>query len=211
MNNNFFKRVLIAGVLSAFTLGFSACNSGSKESATHDNHEEIDHAQNTAQTHVMDVADYSSVDESFKTQINELYHQYLAVKDGLFAGSVADVQKAAQEIVSQLGKLDATKLSDEQKSFFNEHAQMLKEHAQAIASASSVEEQRSQLDMLSSGTFALVKAFGANDETVFYQYCPMANNNKGAYWISQQKEIQNPYMGQKMPKCGENKETLASK
>jgi hypothetical protein len=67
------------------------------------------------------------------------------------------------------------------------------------------------LDMFSSSLFSLVKAFGATNQTAYYQRCPMANDNKGAYWISQEKEIRNPYYGEKMLKCGENKETLASK
>ncbi|RLD80475.1 MAG: hypothetical protein DRJ10_07365 [Bacteroidetes bacterium] len=28
----------------------------------------------------------------------------------------------------------------------------------------------------------------------------MADDNKGAYWLSSNKEIQNPYFGQQMPK-----------
>jgi hypothetical protein len=57
----------------------------------------------------------------------------------------------------------------------------------------------------------LLKAFGANDRTLYYQHCPMANNDKGGNWISQTSEIKNPYFGDKMLKCGETKETLASK
>ena len=29
----------------------------------------------------------------------------------------------------------------------------------------------------------------------------MANNNKGGYWLSEKKEIANPYYGSKMLKC----------
>jgi len=36
----------------------------------------------------------------------------------------------------------------------------------------------------------------------------MAFDKKGAYWISENREIQNPYFGDKMPKCGEIKEEL---
>lgn len=38
--------------------------------------------------------------------------------------------------------------------------------------------------------------------TVYKQFCPMAFGNTGAYWLSNTKEIQNPYFGDKMLKCG---------
>ncbi|MBA4058359.1 MAG: hypothetical protein C0490_26815, partial [Marivirga sp.] len=43
---------------------------------------------------------------------------------------------------------------------------------------------------------------------LYLEYCPMANNNEGAYWLSNEKEIKNPYFGDKMLKCGSVKETI---
>jgi Cu(I)/Ag(I) efflux system membrane fusion protein len=36
----------------------------------------------------------------------------------------------------------------------------------------------------------------------------MAFDNKGAYWLSDQAKIRNPYFGDKMLECGEVKDTL---
>ena len=36
----------------------------------------------------------------------------------------------------------------------------------------------------------------------------MANGDKGAYWLSDIEEIENPYFGDEMLKCGETRETL---
>ena len=44
--------------------------------------------------------------------------------------------------------------------------------------------------------------------TLFRQYCPMAFDNKGAYWLSNTQEIYNPYFGEEMRFCGEIKEQL---
>ncbi len=44
--------------------------------------------------------------------------------------------------------------------------------------------------------------------TLFRQYCPMAFDNKGAYWLSNTQEIYNPYFGEEMRFCGEVKEQL---
>ncbi len=51
-------------------------------------------------------------------------------------------------------------------------------------------------------------AEGGFGETLYEAFCPMAFNNKGAYWLQQDKQISNPYLGQKMPRCGEIKKTF---
>ena len=45
-------------------------------------------------------------------------------------------------------------------------------------------------------------------DTFYVQHCPMANDNNGADWLSKEKEIKNPYYGDKMLKCGMVSETI---
>jgi len=49
------------------------------------------------------------------------------------------------------------------------------------------------------------------DETLFVQFCPMADSNKGAFWLSKSKDILNPYFGSMMLKCGSVKGTIKKK
>ena len=53
-----------------------------------------------------------------------------------------------------------------------------------------------------------VKEFGLEGVTTYYQYCPMAIGNTGAYWLSEIEEIRNPYFGDAMLTCGETRETM---
>ncbi|MGL1889897.1 MAG: DUF3347 domain-containing protein [Reichenbachiella sp.] len=39
-------------------------------------------------------------------------------------------------------------------------------------------------------------------------YCPMARDNQGASWFTTEEEINNPYFGDKMLKCGRITETI---
>lgn len=41
------------------------------------------------------------------------------------------------------------------------------------------------------------------DEDLTKMYCPMAFDKKGAFWIQEDEEVMNPYLGTKMQKCGE--------
>ena len=85
----------------------------------------------------------------------------------------------------------------------------LKEHAEHIgANAGKIAHQREHFVMLSKDVADLIKTFGNGGQTLYKDFCPMANNGKGAIWISELKEIKNPYQGSKMLTCGSVKETL---
>ena len=79
--------------------------------------------------------------------------------------------------------------------------------ASSISEISDIEEQRSHFKHLSAHLSKGVKLFGVNQK-VYEQFCPMADNNKGAYWLSLQEKIKNPYYGGKMLTCGDNKTVI---
>jgi Cu(I)/Ag(I) efflux system membrane fusion protein len=77
-----------------------------------------------------------------------------------------------------------------------------------IQSGDDLETQRRSLSTVSDNLYKSAKAFGLGGTTAYYEYCPMAFNNEGGYWLSKQDEIRNPYFGDKMLTCGEVKEKL---
>ena len=80
--------------------------------------------------------------------------------------------------------------------------------ASKITAAPDIEVQRSLFSNLSNEMIAKVKAIGLQSGAVYVEHCPMALNDKGASWLSNKKEIRNPYYGESMMDCGEIKETL---
>lgn len=54
----------------------------------------------------------------------------------------------------------------------------------------------------------LLKAQKEFNSTMYVQFCPMADNNSGALWLSAEKEIRNPYFGKQMLQCGSIREIL---
>jgi Cu(I)/Ag(I) efflux system membrane fusion protein len=55
---------------------------------------------------------------------------------------------------------------------------------------------------------AIAESFAPLSTAIYIQNCPMADSNKGADWLSLDKEIQNPYFGESMLSCGENTKTI---
>jgi len=52
------------------------------------------------------------------------------------------------------------------------------------------------------------KAKGCVNEKVYVEFCPMADNNSGAYWLSKEEKVINPYFGEAMLTCGEVKQVI---
>jgi Cu(I)/Ag(I) efflux system membrane fusion protein len=84
-----------------------------------------------------------------------------------------------------------------------EHQEDLKQKAEAIGKAEKIGEQRRHFITLSNNMIELVKVFKAPEGKLFVQFCPMANDDKGAFWLSEEDQVRNPYYGDMMLKCGE--------
>jgi Cu(I)/Ag(I) efflux system membrane fusion protein len=80
-----------------------------------------------------------------------------------------------------------------------------------LAGETALEGKRAAFQMVSDMLFDLVKNTGLKGHTIYHQYCPMAFDDKGAYWLSDKAAIQNPYFGHKMLTCGETKDSLSYK
>ena len=148
------------------------------------------------------------VSSTFKNQLKKVFEQYLSLKDDLVKDDNKAAKKAAAALLNALEKIDMKLLTDQDA--HNHWMLIVKEikaSATSISETSEIAYQRNHFKHLSAHLIKAVKLFGVNQE-VYEQFCPMANDNKGAYWLSLSKEIKNPYFGKAMPTCGETKTTI---
>lgn len=144
----------------------------------------------------------------FKTQFSKVTDVYLALKNAFVQSDVAKAKAAAQSFSQSLDKVDMSLLTGDDHMQWMDYLAKFRQQAKAISSTDDLSAQRTAFSVLSDQFYKAVKTFGLSGKTVYYQFCPMANNNKGAYWISESKDIRNPYFGDQMLTCGETKETL---
>lgn len=148
------------------------------------------------------------VSTKFISQLSTLFNDYIKLKDALVDDKGSDAQSAAKTFEASLAKLDASELKDKSaKEAWEDYQSTLKSSIAKISSSADIKKQRDEFIALSTAMTNGVQIFGVN-KTVYSQYCPMANNDKGAYWLSLEEEIKNPYYGASMLKCGEVKETI---
>lgn len=177
-------------ILAAATL-FAACGNSQKP-AEADPHAGHNHA--TGEGHGT-VVQKSVTGVSLKDdKLNAVYQHYIHLTTALVNGDMAEAKVAANAI--ELGSKALT------------NGNMLTALAAKIGAAVDIETQRTLFANLSKDFITRVKSSGLSSGELYVEYCPMALNDKGASWLSNQKEIRNPYFGERMMTCGEVKETI---
>ena len=148
------------------------------------------------------------VSVKFQEQLKIVFNNYIKLKDALVKDDADDVIIEAKNTLSSLTKVDIKLLKDEKA-----HTDWMVLHKEIKSSVSSISEEtnikahRSHFKRLSMHLTSAIETFGIN-EIVYSQYCPMADNNNGAYWLSEQKKVINPYFGEAMLTCGEVKHVI---
>lgn len=188
------KKIVFAIVISGITL--IACNSSSNQK---------DGSKN-------ELKDSSSLTASqvspFTSPVNGILHVYLKMKNAFVNDDDKAAAAAGSEMVKVLNSFDKNMLNEDERKKFEDIAPDMKENAEHIgANAGNIKHQREHFDLLSQDMYDLVKTSAAG-ETIYVDFCPMYNNNKGATWLSETKEIKNPYLGKEMDSCGSIKEEL---
>jgi hypothetical protein len=131
-----------------------------------------------------------------QAQSNTVLSTYLDIKDALVQTNAKNASLAAGEMASLLkGKID-----DVSKKMLAD--------AKGISASTDVKSQRKHFDTLSQNMYDFLKASSEKNAPIYMQFCPMAFNNTGAFWLASEKEINNPYFGSMMLRCGSVKEEL---
>jgi hypothetical protein len=83
----------------------------------------------------------------------------------------------------------------------------LKADAKNIGNTNDIAKQRNHFVALSKNIYPLIK-ISKTETPTYYQFCPMANDGKGAHWLSKENAVKNPYYGSMMLTCGKTVETI---
>ena len=138
-----------------------------------------------------------------------LISDYLKLKNALAQDNDGQAALAGRSLVVSIGKIDTLSLAAGQAKVFADISADAREHAEHIGSnAGNISHQREHFETLSGEIYDLLKAGNTTGKKLYYANCPMYNKGKGGNWISETKEIHNPYYGKAMQDCGSLKEEL---
>ena len=197
------KNIILSAIAMAFVL--VSCNQKNKEVETSntpmmENDTTMD-MENSTMTMDKNTEKSASAKNS-NASINEVVANYLKLKNALVNDNSKEAANSGNALIATIGKVDMNSISKEQMKDYMDIAEDAKEHAEHIGSnGGDIAHQREHFVMLSKDMNDLIQLFGTNQK-LYLDFCPMADNNKGAVWISETKEITNPYFGKEMATCG---------
>ena len=146
------------------------------------------------------------IDDKFKNQLGTFVNTYLKMKDAFVATDEKTVEKEAKNLLAALNKVDMKLLKGDAHIEWMKLQKPIKDNINGIVNMKGIEMKRSHFSIVSNKITDAVEIFGIHtDKPIYLEFCPMALDNKGGFWLSKEKEIKNPYFGDKMLRCGEVK------
>jgi len=136
-----------------------------------------------------------------------VFENYFTLKDALVQSNAGNASKKATALLVNLSNVNIANLTSAEKGQWTAIAKIITEETKKIAASKDIASQRTHFINLSENMYQLIKASNTNG-TVYWQHCPMANNGKGANWLSKDNNIKNPYFGEMMLNCGKTVETI---
>jgi hypothetical protein len=200
-----FLSVLFAATAFAF---LTNCSGKKEEAATHDEHAAHDSVDPASEASAEAASPQFQVDASFQQQLAGVFAAYVGLKDAFVSSDAANVKEKATAETEALDKVDMKLLSGAAHSDWMNYSAAIQASLKEIQAGTDIEAQRKAFSTLSDNLYKSVKAFGLGGQEAYYEFCPMAFNNEGAYWLSDKSEIRNPYFGDAMLTCGSVKEKL---
>jgi len=181
---------------------------GGKVMTGHEGHLGMEETASVNNENHFNMNERIEVSTDFQNQLKVVFNDYIKLKDALVKDDSNNVMTESKKLLENLSEVDMKQLIDKEAhnhwmSLENE----IKISASLISRTSDIKEQRNHFKHLSSHLINTLQLFSVN-EKIYVEFCPMADDNNGAYWLSKEEKVINPYFGNAMLSCGEVKQVI---
>ncbi|TBX70318.1 DUF3347 domain-containing protein [Flavobacterium silvisoli] len=140
------------------------------------------------------------------SSLNDVIEGYLKIKNALIKSDSQQTAQLADAFTKTLNSFTLNEKTAAQKATGIQIAELAKKQTKLIVSnAGKLDKQRKAFKELSKNIQELITTLGTSQK-LYVDFCPMYEG--GSTWISESKEIKNPYYGAQMLTCGKIKETI---
>ena len=156
----------------------------------------------------------------FNKSITELMNAYFGLKNAFVDADTARAKENCKQFISLLDSIPMNELKKDTLTVFEtvkSNISDIRLNAASLLKQNSITEMRQDFRMISEIMYpSFFKSINYEGEKMYWQNCPMAfGEGKEANWISNTREINNPYLGKNHPEfkatmlhCGEIKDTI---
>lgn len=157
----------------------------------------------------------------FNDRVDAAVSSYMLLKDAFVNSDSTLAKQQATQFVTAINEIPLEELNDDQAQIGAAAGQQIsdiKANAEPIERGETLDEMRHDFYMVSENMYPFLKTIGYEGEKLYWQNCPMAFGEQEANWLSNTRQINNPYLGKNHPQykstmlhCGEVKDSLYAK
>lgn len=126
--------------------------------------------------------------------VGKAFNNYIEISQSLVQSDLEDAKAAASNLAET----------------FEVERDELKSIAQKMSEAEDLDTFRKYFEEFTLASESMFSE-SLSSGTIYKKFCPMAFDSKGAYWLSDAEEINNPYFGEKMLHCGKVEKVITKK
>lgn len=154
----------------------------------------------------------STHSDSFNLAFGKMLDTYFQLKDQFIAENdtliAAKTVALITDVAGTAGEFGELNTDSAVASTARTYAVSISSELKAVLAENDREERRKSFQIVSEQIYDLIRTVRYDRAVVYHQYCPMAFNDAGAFWLSNSSDIRNPYLPKKMLICGEVKDSI---
>lgn len=154
----------------------------------------------------------SANSDTFNLVFGKMLDSYFQLKDQFIKENDTLITKGSEQLIADInaaaGVLSELKADSSIVSTAKTYTTGIQNELTAVKQEKDIEERRKSFQVLSEQLYDLIRTVKYDRAVVYHQYCPMAFNDAGAFWLSNSSDIRNPYLPKKMLICGEVKDSI---
>lgn len=146
----------------------------------------------------------TEVNDAVKASVSTdaIINAYLKIKNALTSDNSSETTAASNDFIKAVVATSTSKMDSKLLTKYLNSTDDAKIQAELIAkNDGKIDQQRKYFSLLSKDIATLIATCGSSKH-LYQDYCPMYNEGRSGYWISEMKEIKNPYFGSEMMECG---------
>lgn len=160
---------------------------------------------------VATAAPQSTLSNTGTGKLMDVLTDYYMLKDAMVATDAAKADEAGKKLIVSIDSMQTSLATDSTnrvalQTYIDTIRQQDKE--MLALKDETCEKKRIYFGKISDQVYSIIKYVKLENAGIYHQFCPMAFNDKGGYWLSAEAEIKNPYFGKKMLECGETVDSL---
>ena len=132
------------------------------------------------------------------------------MQDELSRDQLDMVKDSGKDLLRKLDLVDMKLLKGDSHMEWMMIEKIIRDGAEKIASAKNIDSARGSFEIITKPTISALKYFGSTEKTFYKLHCPMAFDNKGAFWLQKSQDVRNPYFGESMLTCKDSIEKIST-